>query len=209
MRRRADIRKRALFPCIIFSVFVFFMYGCARPTTSADLMPASFPPALKIQRVEGSVSVRTSVPSRTANPTYVPMDVGAWIDSGKLQEAIEQSIARHRVFSEVRQDDADYVLEVWVDKIQNVLDIGGEGFVFDFLSVWRLTRAKDRTVVVCEFVKGHGGARAFAARAYPPSISAATRDMVQKGLFAISDQSQSHLSAMSTAASRVGIPRAH
>jgi hypothetical protein len=99
-------------------------------------------------------------------------------------------------------------MEVWVEKIQNVLEITGDGFVFDLMSIWRLTRVKDGKVVACEFVKGHGGARGFAARAYPPGISAATRNMVEKGLFAISDQSQSHLTAMSTAGSRAGIVRA-
>jgi hypothetical protein len=181
------------------------MLGCSAPTTSADLVPATIPANLPVQKMDGSVSVRTSVPSHTTNPTYVSMDVHEWIDGKKLKEAIEKSIVQHRVFSEVSQEKADYLLEVWVDKIQNVLEISGEGFVFDFLSVWRLTRASDGKVVVCEFVKGHGASRGFAARAYPPSVSAATRDMVQRGLFAVSDQSQSHLSAVSTAGKRNGI----
>jgi copper chaperone CopZ len=171
-------------------------------------MPQSFLGNMKIQKVEGSINVRTSVPTGTTNPTYKKMEVDEWVDSKKLKEAIEKSIVQYSVFSQVSQGNADYVLEVWVEKIQNILDIGGEGFVFDLMSIWRLTRVKDGKVVACEFVKGHGGAHGFAARAYPPGISAATRNMIQKGLFAISDQSQSHLSAMSTAGSRTGIPRA-
>jgi hypothetical protein len=192
----------------MLSVVLILMSGCAGSTTYVDLMAQSFPGNMKIQKIEGSINVRTSVPSRTTNPTYKSMNVDEWVDNKKLKEAIEKSIVQHAVFSQVSQGTADYVLEVWVDKIQNVLDIRGEGFVFDLMSIWRLTRANDDKVVVCEFVKGHGGAHGFAARAYPPGISAATRDMVQKGLFAISDQSQSHLSALSTAGSRTGIPLA-
>jgi hypothetical protein len=172
-------------------------------------MPQSFPNNMQIQKIEGTINVRTSVPSCTTNPTYVPMNIDEWLDSKKLKEAIEKSIAQHSIFSQVSQGNADYVLEVWVEKIQNVLEISGEGFIFDLMSIWRLTRVKDGKVVACEFVKGHGGSRGFASSAYPPSISAATRTMVQKGLFAIFDQSQSHLSAMSTAGNRAGIPLAN
>jgi hypothetical protein len=208
MKRKSNIQKCAVVPFIMLSVFVIFVSGCAGPTTYVDLMPESFPADVKIQRMEGYINVRTSVPSRTTNPTYKSMDVDEWIDNKKLKEAIEKSIVQHTIFSQVNQGNADYVLDVWVEKIQNILDIGGEGFVFDLMSIWRLTRVKDGNVVACEFVKGHGGATGFASRAYPPGISAATRNMIQKGLFAISDQSQSHLSAMSTAGSRTGIPRA-
>jgi len=208
MRRTFNIHNCAVVPFIMSSVFVIFINGCAGPTTFADLMPESFPPNVTIQKMEGSINVRTSVPSRTTNPTYKSMDVDEWVDSKKLKEAIEKSIVQHAIFSQVSQGNADYVLEVWVEKIQNVLEISGEGFVFDLMSIWRLTRVNDGKVVACEFVKGHGASRGFATRAYPPGISAATRNMIQKGLFAISDQTQSHLSAMSTAGSRTGIPRA-
>ena len=208
MKRKSNIQKCAVVPFIMLSVFVIIVSGCAGPTTYVDLMPESFPANLTIQKMEGSINVRTSVPSRTTNPTYKSMAVDEWVDSKKLKEAIEKSIVQHTIFSQASQGNADYVLEVWIEKIQNILDIGGEGFVFDFMSIWRLTRVKDGKVVACEFVKGHGGATGFASRAYPPGISAATRNMIQKGLFAISDQSQSHLSAMSTAGSRTGIPRA-
>jgi hypothetical protein len=203
-----NIHRRNVVPFILLFAFVLFISGCAGSTTYVDLMPQSFPNNMKIQKIEGSINVRTSVPTGTTNPTYKKMDVDDWLDSKKLKEAIEKSIVQHAIFSQISQGDADYVLEVWVEKIQNVLEITGEGFVFDLMSIWRLTRVKDGKVVVCEFVKGHGGAHGFAARAYPPGISAATRNMVQKGLFAISDQSQSHLTALSTAGNRASIVRA-
>ena len=190
---------------ITLSLSVGFVIGCASPTKVADLVPQSLPPAAGIQKLEGTVSVRTSVPSSTTNPTFKRMDVSEWIDSKKLREAIETSIVKEGMFSGISQGQADYVLEVWVDKVQNMLEITGEGFIFDLTSVWRLTRARDGKVVVCEFVKGHGAARGFASKAYPPSISAATRNMVQKGLYAVSDQSQSHLSALSSAENRSAI----
>jgi hypothetical protein len=127
------------------------------------------------------------------------------LDRKKLKKAIEQSILNNQIFSQVSQGSADYVLEVWVEKIQNVLEITGEGFIFDLFSIWRLTRVRDGKVIVCEFVKGHGASRKMASSAYPPGISAATRMMIEKGLLAISDQSQSHMSAMSTAESRKSI----
>jgi hypothetical protein len=208
MRRKIDIGSRVV-PFIMLSLFVVFLSGCAGPTTVADLTPQSLLPNVTIQKVEGSVTVRTSVPSSTTNPTFKSMDVSEWIDSKKLKEAIEKSIIEQGVFSKVSQGEGDYVLEVWVDKVQNMLEITGEGFIFDLTSIWRLTRAKDGKVVVCEFVKGHGAARGFASKAYPPSVSAATRNMLQKGLYAVSDQSQSHLSALSTAERRAAIPLAN
>lgn len=207
MRRKPSVGTGAVVPFIMLTLFAFFASGCAGPTTVADLVPTSFP--AEMQKVGGTVTVRTSVPTSTTNPTFKSMDVDDWIDGKKLKEAIEKSIIQKGLFSEVSQGQADYVLEVWVDKIQNMLEITGEGFIFDLTSVWRLTQAKDGNVMVCEYVKGHGAARGFASRAYPPSVSAATRDMVQKGLFAVSDQSQSHLSALSTAEHRTPIPPAN
>jgi hypothetical protein len=207
MSRRVSMHHRPVVLFLMLSTFVLFMSGCAGSTTYTDLMPLSFPDNMKIQKIEGSITVRTIVPVRTTNPSAKPMDVDDWVDSKKLKEAIEKSIVQQTIFSQVSQGNADYVLEVWVEKVQNVLDVFGEGFVFDLMSIWRLTSVKDGKVVACEFVKGHGAARGFASRAYPPSISAATREMVQKGLFAISDQSQSHLTALSTAERRASIPR--
>ena len=209
MSRKLNIHKGNVVLLIMLSAFVIFMTGCAGSTTYVDLMPQLFPGNMKIQKIEGSINVWTSVPTGTTNPTYKKMDVDDWLDGKKLKEAIEKSIVQHAIFSQVSQGSADYVLEVWVEKIQNVLEITGEGFVFDLMSIWRLTRVKNGKVIACEFVKGHGGAHGFAARAYPPGVSASTRNMVQKGVFAISDQSQSHLSAMSTAGSRPGIARAN
>jgi hypothetical protein len=209
MRRKLGVGSNVVVPFIMLFLFAFLVSGCAGPTTVADLVPNTFSTNVTMQKVEGSVNVRTSVPPSTSNPTFKSMDVSDWIDSKKLKEAIEKSILQKGIFSEVSQGQADYVLDVWVDKIQNMLEITGEGFIFDLTSVWRLTRTKDGNVVVCEFVKGHGAARGFASRAYPPSVSAATRDMLQKGLFAVSDQSQSHLSALSTAEHRAAISSAN
>jgi len=191
---------------VIMFLWMAVITGCATPTNSVDLMPRSFPETMKLGKIDGSVNVRTTVPPTTTKPTYKHMNVEEYIDNQKLKESIEKTIARDKIFTAVTQGDADYVLEVWVETIQTVLDIGGDGFVFDFMSVWRLTRMKDGEVLVCEYVKGHGGANGFAARAYPPAVSAATRDMNQKGLFAVTDQSKSHLSATSAFRNRPMLP---
>jgi hypothetical protein len=209
MKRNPHIGGCIGVPFIMLTLVAMFVSGCAGPTTVADLVPESFPQNQTIRKVDGSVCVRTVVPSRTTTPTFKSMDVNDWIDSKKLKEATEKSIVQQGVFSQVSQGQADYLLEIWVDKIQNMLQITGEGFIFDLTSVWRLTNTKDGKVVACEFVKGHGAARGFADRAYPPSVSAATRDMLQKGLYAVSDQSQSHLSALTTAEHRAPIPPAN
>jgi hypothetical protein len=204
MNRNSNTRKHAFTPLAMFIV-VSFLCGCAAPTVYTDLMPETLTTNPSIQKMMGSISIRTSVPAKTTNPTFKSMDVSEWIDSKKLKEAIEKTISQQGMFSEISQGKADYILDVWVDKVQNMLEITGEGFIFDLTSIWRLTRTGDGKVIVCEFVKGHGASGGFADRAYPPSISAATRDMLKKGLDAISDQAQSHLSALSTAEHRAGI----
>jgi hypothetical protein len=158
-----------------------------------------------MQKMSGSIEVRTVVPANTTKPTYVVMPLTDWIDSNKLKQAVEQSIGKFSVFTEVKQNQADYVLEIWLDKIQNELNISGGVFIFDFTSVWRLTRVQDGKVLACEFVKGHGAGSGLASKAYPPGIKAATHEIIQKGLAAITDQSQSHLSALSTAGNRTSI----
>jgi hypothetical protein len=157
-------------------------------------------------KVTGSVTVRTMVPPSTTAPTYVHIETATWIDSARLTGAIEQAIRNDAAFSQVRADGGDYLLEVWVDKVQNVLDISGEGFVFDLTSVWRLTRQRDGKVIACEFVRGHAGAHAVGAKAYPIAIGNAARDMVVKGLAAVTDTADSHLSALSVAEKRPAIP---
>jgi len=205
LKRNLNFNNFVSVQFIMLLLFTIFVSGCAGPTTVSDLVPKYFNSDLPIQKVDGSVSVRTSVPKGTTTPTFKSMYVNDWIDSNKLKQAVEKSVLQYGVFTDVRQGQSDYVLEIWVDKIQNMLEVVGEGFIFDFTSVWRLTKTKDSRVIVCEFVKGHGAARGFADRAYPPSISAATQSMLQKGLYAVSDQSQSHLSALSTAEHRTPI----
>ncbi len=189
--------------------FLLGMGGCASPTTVADLTPSSMPKNAGIQPMQGSIEVRTFVPAETTRPTYVVMPLKDWIDSDKLKRAIEQSIRQFSAFDEVKPGGADYALEVWLDKVQNALDIPNGVFVFDFTSVWRLTRVQDGKVLACEFVRGHGEGSGMASKAYPPGIKSATHEIIQKGLVAITDQSQSHLSAFSSAGNRASIQTAN
>jgi len=192
---------------IMMIVLVSFLSGCGGATKYTDLAPQTLDATMQVQQMHGSINIRTVVPTRTAEPTYAPMDINNWLDSHKLKKAITKTITDHAIFSQVSEGKADYVLDVWVEKVQNVLEITGEGFIFDIRSIWRLSRVSDGKIVACEFVKGHGASRKFGSNAYPDGISLATRDMLQQGLFAISDQTRSHLTALSTAGDRPDIAK--
>jgi hypothetical protein len=130
------------------------------------------------------------------------MPISDWVDRNKVKVAVENTITQNGVFSRIDKGNVDYVLDVWVESVQTRLEVFGEGFIFDIVSIWRLTRAKDGKVLVCDFVKGHGGAHAVGSRAYPPALSAATQDMIQRGLSILLDQSEGHMSAFSIAGYR-------
>jgi hypothetical protein len=133
MNHNSNICMHAFAPLAIFIV-VAFLCGCAGPTAYTDLMPETLTTNPSIQKMGGSISIRTSVPAITTNPTFKSMDVSDWIDSKKLKEAIEKTISQQGIFSEISQGKADYILDVWVDKVQNMLEITGEGFIFDLTS---------------------------------------------------------------------------
>ena len=184
-------------------VFMMVITGCAGKTTSDDFIPPTVGTLMSKKVLEGSVNVQSSVPEKTSPPSYpVEMDVSRWVDGNKLKVALEKTITQNSVFSKVEQGTADYVLDVWVESIQSELKVVGEGFMFDMTSIWRLTRAKDGKVLVCDFVKGHGASHGFGSSAYPPSLSAAVREMIQNGLSMLVDQSYSHISAISKAGLR-------
>jgi hypothetical protein len=201
-----NCRVQILLELTMLSALMMVIGGCGSiNTTPDDLVPQSIATTMNGQKWEGSVNVQASVPKATGRSSYVPMSISQYVDGNKLKVALEKSITQKGVFSQVEQGNADYVLDVWVDSVHTRLEVVGEGFIFDMTSIWRLTRAKDGKVLVCEFVKGHGGARGVGSGAYPPSISAATRDMVQKGLTVLSDQPGSHLAALSKAGLRASM----
>jgi hypothetical protein len=202
-----NCRVQILLKLTVLSGLMMVIGGCAASTTADDFVPKTIAPTANAQRLAGSVNVQASVPQQTSLSSSVFMDVSVYagLDATKLKAALEKSITQSGVFSQVDQGNADYVLDVWVEKIDDRLEIVGEGFIFDMTSIWRLTRVKDGKVLLCDYAKGHGAARGVGTGAYPPSISAATRDMVQKGLTMLSDRSGGHLSAISKAGLRASM----
>jgi hypothetical protein len=182
--------------------------GCYSPvigTTPDDFVPRPIAATMNKQRLDGSVNVQAMVATKTDSSSYLPMDVSFCVDGAKLKAALEKSITQNGAFSQVEQGNADYVLDVWVDSIQNRIEFAGEGFIFDMTSIWRLTRAKDGKVIVCDFVGGHGATHGVPPKCYEEALSAATREMIQKGLTVLSDNPEGHLSALSKAELRASM----
>ena len=192
----------------MLSALMMVIGGCFSPmigTTPDDFVPRPVASTMNKQRLDGSVNVQAMVPKETDSSSYIPFGVSLCVDGAKLKAALEKSITQNGVFSQVEQGNADYVLDVWVDRVHNRFDVIFEGIIFETTSIWRLTRVKDGKVLVCDFVGGHGASRGSPYRNYEVALSAATRDMVQKGLTMLSDQPGSHLAALSKAGLRASM----
>jgi hypothetical protein len=187
---------------LMLSALMMIIAGCYSPATSTtpdNFVPRPAAVTMNKQRLDGSVNVQAMVPTKTDSSSYLPMDVSWCVDGAKLKAALEKSITQNGAFLQVEQGNADYVLDVWVDNIQDRIEFVGEGFIFEMTSIWRLTRAKDGKILVCDFVTGHGGTHGSPPKCYEEALSAATREMIQKGLAALSDNPENHLSALSKA----------
>ena len=187
---------------LVLLALMMVIAGCYSPATSTtpdNFVPRPIAATMNKQRMDGSVNVQAMVATKTDSSSYLPMDVSFCVDGAKLKAALEKSITQNGVFSQVEQGNADYVLDVWVDSIQDRIEFAGEGFIFDMTSIWRLTRAKDGKVLICDFVTSHGGTHGLPPKCYGEALSAATREMIQKGLTVLSDNPENHLSALSKA----------
>ncbi|MFZ1986151.1 MAG: hypothetical protein WAU91_17195 [Desulfatitalea sp.] len=111
----------------------------------------------------------------------------AMFHSGILRGALEKAIAQKGLFRQIVQGEADYVLDVWVIDVIRRFDVLGEGMTIDMTAIWRLTRAKDGIVIVCDFANGHGASHGIGTNAYTVGLETATREMIQKGLSKIAD----------------------
>jgi len=174
----------------ILSALVTVIASCAS-ITSNDLIPQTAISPPNNHRLEGSVNVQAVI-----------YPVSPIVSADMLKDALQKSIVKHGTFSQVSQGNADYVLDVWVEKVVREIKYVGEGYTFDTAAIWRLTRVRDGKVLVCDFVKGHGASHAFGVSAPRLSLGAATREMIQNGLAMLVDQSRSHLAAMSSAGLR-------
>jgi hypothetical protein len=190
MHRILNDRMQVLLRLAMLLALVLITAGCAS-ITSNDLIPQSVISPPNNHRFEGSVNVQAVI-----------YPVTPIVSADMLKDALQKSIMKHGTFIQVSQGNADYVLDVWVEKIVRELQYVGEGYVFDTTAIWRLTRVRDGKVLVCDFVKGHGGSHAFGVSAPRLSLGAATREMIQNGLALLLDQSKPHLAAMSSAGLR-------
>jgi hypothetical protein len=169
-------------------------------TAPDELVVWPVAPAANNMLLEGSVNVKADVPIIDNGRYYVR--VQKWVDNSNLRIALEKAVTQNGLFTQAEQGNTDYVLNVWVEKIESNLEIFGEGFMIDMTSVWRLTRTKDGKILVCDFVKGHGASHAAGRSAHEQSLIAATRETIQKGLLMLSDQSGIHMNALAVAGSR-------
>jgi len=194
---------------VIAAAFIVTGVGCASLNPD-NFLPKSIAPAGNDQRIDGSVNVQAFVPESSEGKVQIegeyvpPAKRGrvALFPSGKLRVALEKAIAQKGLFQRIEQGNADYVLDVWVENAIREIKYVGEGYIIDMTAIWRLTRARDGKVIFCDFANGHGASHAFGTSAYVQALETATREMIQKGLFVLSDRSTEHLAATYVAGNR-------
>lgn len=164
--------------------------NCVPRITSDDFVPQSVISRSGNQPYNGTVNVQAM---RINSPdNYYVM----------LKEGVEKTIAKNNLFKDVVQGKADYVLDVWLERIVTQEKIkGSEGCTSDVFSIWRLTRVCDGKVLICDFVNGHSTA-SNGMYLQLKSFFTATQDMIQVGLKVLADPSGNHLSALSYAGMR-------
>lgn len=191
-----------LLPFVMLSVVMLGVVSCASTITSPDdLVPQSIAPATTSQRIDGSVNVQVSVLRQdlVVNNLQESLKLSNVVNSGNFKVALEKAIAQNGLFLRIEQGAADYVLDVWVDKIKPRFEIFGKGFA-DMSSVWRLTRVKDGKVLVCDYIDVLGKyCCGTGDTALKKVLELATQETINNGLLMIADQSTPHMSAMSTA----------
>ena len=208
-KRRQAISGRRAIELVALAVFIATGGGCVS-LNPEHFLPKSIAPARSDQIIDGSVNVQAVLPDISRGMFYLSDDGKeaivpdtrrgkvATYHSGMLRIALEKAITQKGLFQRIEQGDADYVLDVWVIEVMRLFRPLGEGYVIDITAIWRLTRAKDGKVIVCDFVTGHGASHGLGTNAFTVSIEVATREMIRTGLSKLSDRSIS-LSVMNIA----------
>ncbi len=168
---------------ILAIIAVLFITGGCISLNPDNLLPQSITPVAKDKRFDGTVNVQAFVPFISRGKVNLSFNGGL---SGRVRVASEQAIAQKGLFQRIEQGDADYVLDIWITNVTREIKQLGEGYIIDMTTIWRLIRARDGKVIVCDFANGHGAARAVGANAHVLAMEASTRDMIQKGLSALS-----------------------
>jgi hypothetical protein len=183
--------KRPVISILAIAVALIATGGGCVSLTPDNFLPKSIAPSGNDQRIDGSVNVQAVVPDTRRGKV-------ALFDNGTLRVALEKAIAQKGLFQRIEQGDADYVLDVGVIETIRLFKPLREGMTIDMAAIWRLTRAKDGKVIVCDFANGHGASHGLGTNAYVVAIETATREMIQKGLSKLSDRSTA-LAAMNVA----------
>lgn len=182
---------------------VVLMTGCSA-LTYKDLMPQQPVNAPRTNtQYSGTVEIRSIIkPELMAfGKLYLDFPLKTQVDDVLLEKALKESVAYSAIFTRVVPKNADYVLDVWVDDLDNYAPGIGDYWA-RFFSIWRLTRVRDGKVLVCEFVDGYGLINTMGSQPRKRSLFAALKDVIQDGLRALSDTSRAHLSALSVAGIR-------
>ena len=180
-------------------IVLFFIlaacFSCAGPTYK-ELVPSS-PTAAPGRNFAGTVNVQSAITLSGDSIRYINV-----VTNDTLITALREAVSQRALFSLVNSGNADYVLDVWVEKLDNQAPAMGIGtYTADASSVWRLTRASDGKVILCDFVDGRGIITSGMAPRRQ-SLLAALRSMIENGLAALSDGSKEHLGARSLAGLR-------
>jgi hypothetical protein len=170
-------KKRTI---LLLATAAFMMTAGCFSLNPDNFIPESLAPAGNDLRIDGTVNVQASVPRVSKSRVLL-------FESSALKGALEKAIAQKGIFQRIERGKADYYLDVWItDAIREIKTI--DGYMIDVTAVWRLTRARDGEIIFCDFAKGHGASYAVGSNAYVNSLETATREMIQKGLSALSDR---------------------
>ena len=187
----------------VLLTIIMLMTGCA--STYKDLIPqqpVSSPHG--IPHFNGIVDVHSIIkPERMGFDIGYDLPIQAYVNNAMLEAALKESVANSGLITKNFQENADYVLDVWIDGVESYQPYWGIGdYGARVFSIWRLTRVRDGRVLVCDFVDGKGLINTMVSAPRTKSLVAALKDVIQNGLIILADTSKEHLSAMRVAGMR-------
>lgn len=190
--------------CIyLLMTMVMLVTGCSA-LTYKDLVPQQ---PVSVPRTNpqynGTVEIHSIIkPELMAfGKQYLDFPLKTLVNDTLLEKALNEAVDNNAVFTRVEKKNADYVLDVWVDDLDNYAPGIGDYWA-RFFSIWRLTRVRDGKVLVCDFVDGYGLINTMVSQPRQRSLFAALKDMIQNGLRVLADTSTGHLAAVSVAGIR-------
>jgi len=163
---------------------MFLAISCALLSGCATMEPikaaAIVPPVVGVQKKHtGSVQVKATAFERDAQGTNPVLSASVFA------EALKQGIVESGVFSAVKDNNADFLLEVKVVEIQcsGAKDLTAD-LVSNIRASWQLTRLSDRKVMFSTFIDAEGETEVFALYTTRARVVAelATKNLIKKGI---------------------------